>query len=304
MATKTDLTGKYFGKWLVLERVSSKSRDRYIGWWCVCECGWIKTIDTTSLKSGQTKSCSKCCDRKQKSFDHLIGSIFTHLSVTGLSEQKNKRGSYNTVCVCLCDCGKETLVKPCNLISGRKKSCGCRMLKDLTGSKFASFTVIGEDVGNRSQGRMWLCRCECGIIRSYASSQVRSKKITSCLDCYNKAISKFEPVGEITRGHWSRISRNAELRGLPLEASCQFAWNLFLKQDRRCALSGEPLVFCSSARGSGNTASLDRIDSCLGYTETNIQWVHKEINTIKSNLSDSEFIQWCKKVSDWNQTRC
>jgi hypothetical protein len=48
------------------------------------------------------------------------------------------------------------------------------------------------------------------------------------------------------------------------------------------------------------TASLDRIDSSKGYVEGNVQWVHKRINIMKNDLSDSEFIEWCRVVSKNN----
>lgn len=44
------------------------------------------------------------------------------------------------------------------------------------------------------------------------------------------------------------------------------------------------------------TASLDRIDSNFGYTETNVQWVHKELNIMKWNLTDKSFVDWCEKI--------
>ena len=37
------------------------------------------------------------------------------------------------------------------------------------------------------------------------------------------------------------------------------------------------------------TASLDRIDSSKGYTEDNIQWVHKDVNQMKMDLPEQRF---------------
>ena len=45
------------------------------------------------------------------------------------------------------------------------------------------------------------------------------------------------------------------------------------------------------------TASLDRIDSCKGYTIDNVQWVHKWINVMKSDHSQDEFIALCRAVT-------
>jgi hypothetical protein len=45
------------------------------------------------------------------------------------------------------------------------------------------------------------------------------------------------------------------------------------------------------------TASLDRIDSSIGYVEGNVQWIYKPLNTMKGTLSNQEFIQLCKEVT-------
>ena len=78
------------------------------------------------------------------------------------------------------------------------------------------------------------------------------------------------------------------------------AWDQFELQKGKCAYTGVELILTTKyGRKYGlNTASLDRIDSSRGYTIDNIQWVHKKINRIKSNLSEKEFIDWCKKVTD------
>jgi hypothetical protein len=44
------------------------------------------------------------------------------------------------------------------------------------------------------------------------------------------------------------------------------------------------------------TASLDRKDSSKGYTKDNVQWIHKTINFMKGQMSDQEFVSWCKLV--------
>jgi len=79
------------------------------------------------------------------------------------------------------------------------------------------------------------------------------------------------------------------------------AWKLFLKQSRKCAITGELLYFAEAGKNAvGGNASLDRIDSTKGYTPDNIQWVHKEINVMKWDLPLPTFLRWCKKVVDKN----
>jgi hypothetical protein len=53
----------------------------------------------------------------------------------------------------------------------------------------------------------------------------------------------------------------------------------------------------NSVSESETTASLDRIDSSKGYIEGNLQWVHKDVNIMKMDLSQVEFIDYCVKVA-------
>ena len=71
-------------------------------------------------------------------------------------------------------------------------------------------------------------------------------------------------------------------------------WDLFVKQEGRCALSGVPIELLIRKR---STASLDRINSTGSYTLNNIQWVHKDVNRMKSNLPPERFLELCHQIS-------
>ncbi len=76
------------------------------------------------------------------------------------------------------------------------------------------------------------------------------------------------------------------------------AWNVFVSQDGICALSGRKLTFGTRKRAWQMTASLDRIDSSRGYEMDNIQWIHKRLQFMKNNLTDDEFVGWCRDIVD------
>lgn len=59
-----DLTGKKFGRLVVLGK-SSKKQNGKIHWWCQCECGNLANTYTGALISGNTKSCG--CLQRQRS---------------------------------------------------------------------------------------------------------------------------------------------------------------------------------------------------------------------------------------------
>jgi hypothetical protein len=90
----------------------------------------------------------------------------------------------------------------------------------------------------------------------------------------------------------------SSLRSIEFSVSLEEAWELFVNQNERCALSDLPIKF---GLHNHQTASLDRIDSSLGYTLGNVQWVHKHINYMKWKLSEKEFIELCGKV--WNHKK-
>lgn len=107
---------------------------------------------------------------------------------------------------------------------------------------------------------------------------------------------------DISGDYWTRLQRAAKNKG-PSDLTIEFIWELFEQQEGRCKLSGLPIVLDTSL-GSLNkngyqkgTASLDRIDSSKGYTKGNVQWLHKEINQMKSCRTDKEFIYFCKAVA-------
>ena len=81
--------------------------------------------------------------------------------------------------------------------------------------------------------------------------------------------------------------------------SLEYILDLYNLQNGKCALSGVELTFIKVNDGIKihTNLSIDRIDSNLGYQIGNIQLVCAIVNIMKSTLSSSEFIWWCKRVT-------
>lgn len=108
---------------------------------------------------------------------------------------------------------------------------------------------------------------------------------------------------DFSGSHWARIKAGSRNRGLEFSILIEDSYNLFLAQEKKCKLSGVDItLYPLHCNQSDSTASLDRIDSSKGYVDGNIQWVHKCVNTMKQDMSDQEFIGWCKKISYHNST--
>ena len=84
----------------------------------------------------------------------------------------------------------------------------------------------------------------------------------------------------------------------------KYAWELYLKQHKKCALTGQNIYFAprrkSNPTRTASNASLDRIDSTKGYISGNVQWVLKKINMMKQGNTQQEFISLCKLVAKYN----
>lgn len=99
---------------------------------------------------------------------------------------------------------------------------------------------------------------------------------------------------EIPPGLWTGLLRGARDRDLIVQIDRAYIWDLYIKQNRRCALTGWDVLF--SLKKGLNTASVDRIDSDLGYLLGNVQIVHKLVNRAKVNYNELDFYALCKAV--------
>lgn len=175
----------------------------------------------------------------------------------------------------------------------------------MIGTRFGSVVVLNADKSKRRS--YFICKCDCGMTKSIYGYHLKRGKIKSCGCKGAKAVGKNNPTyngyEDISGVYWSKIKEGAKHRGLAFKLTKKYAWDLFIEQNRRCALSGVVLKFNSSFHVRDGTASLDRIDSSKGYVVGNVQWVHKIVNKLKSNLSDEIVIEWSKIIANYNKRK-
>lgn len=126
-------------------------------------------------------------------------------------------------------------------------------------------------------------------------------KPTSRLNRYWQRKGNSKGYGEISGSVFNKIRQNAKTRSLQFDITIQQMWNIFIEQDRKCAISGVLLYFSEKCDGTDTTASLDRIDSSKGYTLDNVQWIHKDLQRMKWDMNESKFYNWIKIILN-NQT--
>jgi hypothetical protein len=95
--------------------------------------------------------------------------------------------------------------------------------------------------------------------------------------------------------------RKAKSRNKKFNLTLKDLKDVWDKQNGICPYTGIQLVDWDYKAESNSlyTASLDRIDSSKGYFRENIQFVSKNINYMKNNLSHQETIDLCKIISNY-----
>lgn len=233
--------------------------------------------------------------------DEIAGQEFgywTAIRIVGRNRQKY------AIWEIRCRCGFSRQMSSKDLRSGKSTKCrscaaSARRRKpgeDWTGRRFGSVIVLGPSAGNerfRING-YWDCLCDCGETIRRTGDKLKSGRY-SCLKCRYKRAEK-RPFLTI----WSSIRCGAKSRGLELAVSMEEAFELLDKQGCRCALTGVPIQIADTGKEhlrGGTTASLDRIDSGLGYVHGNIQWILKDLNQMKMDLPQERFIELCRLVA-------
>lgn len=184
---------------------------------------------------------------------------------------------------------------------------------ELVNQRFGRLLVI-EELPRLIKGTRkivnWKCLCSCGKITTSTSGNLMSGHKASCgciksemLHKKNKErnydyMKKFRKgTKDIPSKYFSGLRHSAKKRSLEFSISIDFLQKLLDIQNHKCAITGVPLFISNSfAKCDKFTASVDRIDSSIGYIESNVQWVLATVNRVKWDLCEKTFFETCKLV--------
>jgi len=178
---------------------------------------------------------------------------------------------------------------------------------NVIGEKYGKLVIFQEHSTTRNGHRRFSCQCECGNTTNVLLTHLRQGNTMSC-GCdipIGKAHKQWNGIGEMSGAFWydhiiKSSNGNKKRRKIELNITKEYVWELFLKQNKKCALSGIILKFPERAKDKSWTASLDRIDNCKGYIEGNVQWLHKDVNMLKRTYSQKYLIELCKLITKNN----
>lgn len=166
------------------------------------------------------------------------------------------------------------------------------------GQKIARWTIVSGDIVLQREA-MIEATCECGNTKLVSAYSISKGVSTGCKECQNATyVGCNNPSWKggkfIGSSLFTRIKRQAKTRQILFSIRMKDIEKLYELQNGKCALTNLPISF------TDNTASLDRIDSKLGYTIDNIQWVHKDINRMKNEYNMEYFLHMCSLIVENN----
>jgi hypothetical protein len=167
------------------------------------------------------------------------------------------------------------------------------------GDRYGKLIIIDEVIyKNKHKQSVIKCQCECENKVEIQCSQLENNISYNQLQCFHcshfkgyKAVPLQFLTNKISAKNWE------------VNVDCEFIYNLWIRQNKKCALSGLDISFenVSSIRSYSCTASLDRIDSSKSYDKDNVQLVHKHINIMKNDHDQQYFINLCQLITNYNK---
>jgi hypothetical protein len=182
-----------------------------------------------------------------------------------------------------------------------------RKINKQIGTRYGTWRIVGEVENITPKNRKWpvmqvLCECDCGVQKKLRVGPLVSKKHPTICECLRKEM--------VASGHFRRKSsedvlvttvmgvyRNgAKTRNLQWDLSRDFVSAIIHKPCHYCQII-DYTVFVNKKRILKRNG-IDRLDSSIGYIESNCVPCCKICNTAKMKLSLVDFKDWIKKL--WN----
>lgn len=196
---RKNLVGQTFGRLTVISEDAPRLRINGLWrrvWVCRCECGTVKSILHSNLTSRNgIRSCGCLHSVLGSKPVSLIGNRYGFLTVIRKAQSVSERSEYNTYWECICDCGKERIVKENNLRSGHTRSCGCLTGNMKAGRRFGKLVLLSRAPAEHSM-RYWHCRCDCGRELTVSTDTLfRAPNI--CCECRNGPKPSADLTGKV-----------------------------------------------------------------------------------------------------------
>lgn len=177
------------------------------------------------------------------------------------------------------------------------------------GTKFESLTIL--DIYKNEKNKTEVkCICNCGNEYITLLPYFKAGRKKNCKECGRKKQKEniklfykthsytqhhnFSGFKEIPLSFFNSIILNAKRRNIKFDITIEYLYELYIKQNKKCYFTDIELIL---NKDSCN-ASVDRINSNIGYELDNIIWIYKPINNMKNDISIERFIEICCLISE------
>ena len=228
-----------------------------------------------------------------------VGDVYGKYTI--ISEKYTVEDTHYVVNV-RCECGKEDWKLLSDLKSGRVRGCAScmartRSRKVKVGDQYKHWKVIDGPISSKHQCLQWkvlCCKCNSFVRWMQANELMDPNSSFMCLKCSQAERGKKERLANggteyLSINKYHKWEKSAKRRNYEFSVSIEYLTELYLSQDKKCAITGEYLPDLEKA-------SLDRIDSTKGYVQGNLQWVTIQANLSKHIMSMENLYEFCKKV--------
>jgi hypothetical protein len=187
------------------------------------------------------------------------------------------------------------------LVSNRNAMTVRQNSKDWTGQKIGLLTFVAPSGKTKDSRVIWEAKCDCGNTIHIEPKYVNSGNTTSC-GCKRRT---YTPMLSSARTIWHRDYKDIDfLTFLSLsQQSCYWCgiaphrvYNVYTstkKSKVRCYQSEDQRL-----NGNFTYNGLDRLDSNLGHSTTNVVPCCSECNWMKQESSVEEFKSYVKRIHD------
>ncbi len=162
---------------------------------------------------------------------------------------------------------------------------------------FGKIYVLSSHSSSKKEKR-WLVQCkDCDKVYDLSTSKVK-KNISGCAACTRANMPRGIESGSWAGGKYipgiflSNVKRSARKRSIPCDLTIEELDLIWSLQEGSCAYTGRKL----SLNPATSTASLDRVNSALGYTATNVQFTHKDVNIAKWAMKEDYFLNMIEEI--------
>jgi len=151
--------------------------------------------------------------------------------------------------------------------------------------EICNFYTTGKKADSSPKYQSWCKSCISSKMKSYHKKTWGEEKLQFTAFKRTKSVRAY-----ITYLRQKAVKRKNNCISID---ELEHIWN---NQNGKCALTGWDMTMILGKGNIKTNASIDRINSNLGYIENNVQFICRAVNVFKSNAKEEFLYEMCKAI--------